>query len=50
MVHFLSVCTDYETSQYAQLFIVEIVKLYGVPINIVSDRDKIFMSHFWKSV
>ena len=49
VAHFLPVRTDYTTGQYAQLFIAEIVRLHGVPLNIVSDRDKIFVSRFWES-
>ena len=49
VVHFLPMRTDYTTGQYAQLFIAEIVRLHRVPLNIVSDRDKIFMSRFWES-
>ena len=49
VAHFLPVRTDYTTGQYAQLFISEIVRLHGVPLNIVSDRDKIFVSRFWES-
>ena len=44
VAHFLPIHTDYEMSQYEQLFITVIVKLYGGPINIMSDRDMIFMS------
>ena len=47
--HFLPVKSIYKTSQYAELFISEIVKLHGVPASIVSDRDPIFISHFWKA-
>jgi len=47
--HFLPVKSTYKASQYAELFISEIVKLHGVPVNIVSDRDPIFTSRFWKA-
>lgn len=46
--HFLLVRSTYKSSQYAELFISEIVKLHGVPVSIVSNRDPIFTSHFWK--
>jgi hypothetical protein len=46
--HFLPVKSTYKTSQYAKLFISKIVNLHGFPLSIVSDRDPIFNSHFWK--
>jgi len=49
VAHFLSTWTDYTAGQYVQLFIAEIVRLHGVPLDIVSDRDKVFVSHFWES-
>lgn len=34
----------------AQAFIHNIIKLHGVPIAIVSDRDRIFTSNMWKDI
>ena len=33
----------------AELYVAEIVRLHGVPIAIISDRDPRFTSKFWKS-
>ena len=48
--HFLPVRNTYTIDQYAQLYIKEIVRLHGVPLVIVSDRDPKFTSAFWKRV
>ncbi|KZV40786.1 DNA/RNA polymerase superfamily protein [Dorcoceras hygrometricum] len=48
--HFLPVKMTYEVSRYAELYVKEIVRLHGVPISIVSDRDPKFTSAFWKSL
>ena len=36
--------------QLAKLYVNEIVKLHGIPISIVSDRDPRFTSRFWKEL
>ena len=46
----MSVKTTYSLDQLAQLYINEIVRLHGVPVSIVSDRDPRFTSMFWKSL
>lgn len=37
-------------NQYAEDYIKEIVRLHGIPVSIVSDRDPRFTSEFWKSL
>ena len=48
--HFLPVRTTYTLDKLAELYVQEIVRLHGVPISIVSDRDSRFTSKFWKSL
>ena len=42
--HFLLVRNDYSLDKLAELYIKEIVQLHGIPIFIISDRDKRFTS------
>ena len=46
--HFLPVRLDYSIDQLAELYVSEIVRLHGIPLSIVSDRDPRFTSRFWK--
>jgi hypothetical protein len=45
--HFLSLCHPFIAQTVAQLFMNHIFKLHGLPVAIVTDRDKIFTSKLW---
>lgn len=45
--HFLPVKRPYTAKGIAETFAKEIVRLHGVPVSIVSDRDPVFVSTFW---
>ena len=47
--HFLAVWMTFTLERFYQLYIREIVRLHGVPVSIVSDRDPRFTTYFWKS-
>lgn len=49
-VHFVALPTSFSASQLASVFVSEIYRLHGVPKTIVSDRDKVFISKFWKEL
>ena len=46
--HFLPLKTGSTSKQVAEVFLKQVVKLHGFPITIISDRDKVFISNFWK--
>lgn len=46
--HFLPVKITYKVIHLAIIFIREMVRMHGVPINIILDRDLKFISRFWK--
>jgi hypothetical protein len=48
--HFIPFKHPFNTTKVAQLFMNNIVKLYGIPKSIVTDRDKIFTCSFWQDV
>ncbi|KAL0556312.1 hypothetical protein IC582_004825 [Cucumis melo] len=48
--HFVPGKSTYTASKWAQLYMSEIVRLHGVPVSIVSDRDVRFTSKFWKGL
>ena len=47
--HFLAVRMTFTLERSYRLYIREIVRLHGVPVSIVWDRDSRFTTHFWKS-
>ena len=47
--HFLAMQMTFKFERFYRLYIREIIRLHGVPISIVSDRDPRFTIHFWKS-
>ncbi|KAG8496754.1 hypothetical protein CXB51_007828 [Gossypium anomalum] len=48
--HFIPVRTDYSLQKLAKLYVAEIVRLHGVPVSIISDRDPRFTSRFWRKL
>ena len=48
--HFIPINITYSIAKLAEIYVRLIVKLHGVPLCIVSDRDPRFTSDFWKSL
>ncbi|KAA3484266.1 DNA/RNA polymerases superfamily protein [Gossypium australe] len=48
--HFVPVRTDYSLQKLAKLYVAEIVRLHGVSVSIISDKDPRFTSRFWKAL
>ena len=44
--HFLAMQMTFTLERFYWLYIQEIVRLHGVPVSIVSDRDPRFTTHF----
>ena len=48
--HFIPFRLGQSTELLAEKYMQEVVRLHGVPVSIVSDRDTRFLSHFWRSL
>ena len=46
LTHFLVVQMTFTMEEFCRLYVREIVRLHGVPVSIVSDRDPRFMARF----
>jgi len=49
-VFFVATKMPCSTEEVVKLFLKNIVKYWGLPLNIVSDRDARFMSKFWTTL
>ncbi|KAJ3685492.1 hypothetical protein LUZ61_014656 [Rhynchospora tenuis] len=48
--HFISLSHPYTASTVAKVFIDQVYRLHGLPTSIVTDRDPVFTSNFWRAI
>ncbi|GAA0164639.1 hypothetical protein LIER_20230 [Lithospermum erythrorhizon] len=50
MAHFIACKKTIDVVHMATLYFREMYRLHGLPMSIVSDRDRCFVGHFWRSL
>jgi hypothetical protein len=48
--HFSALAHPFTVAKVAQVFTANVLKLHGIPSSIVSDRDSVFTSIFWREL
>ena len=48
--HFIAYNMSYSVEKLSRLYLQQVVRLHGVPVSIVSDRDSRFTAGFWESL
>jgi len=48
--HFMILSHPYSAITVAKFFMENVYKLHGMPATIMSNRDNIFLCHFWKEL
>ena len=48
--HFLPVHTSYSAKKYAEVYLDQIIRLYGIAKTIISNRGSQFVARFWEQL
>lgn len=48
--HFVLLKHPYSAKTVVEVFVKEIVRLHGIPVSVVRDRDPLFLNIFWNEL